>query len=425
MNMQALHIPGEGGAFGKYPKLIGILFIAVVVRIICFLYYRTNVGISTWEYEVVAMNLIQGKGFLFGAHRAIIAPVYPALCAGIYFIFGHHISLIIFLQIVLNAATCALIFFLAKKFFGSKCAYLAAMLIALHPGLIIYSSTTLHSLSFYSFLICSSFFLLATSLEDRDMRYKILLGLCTGFLVLERPTFLPFFILAWLWIFYYSVDKKNAKKAILISVISLILIVSPWVARNTVIFKRFVFIQTNQWFAFWLGNNPQSSGTALTPSGESVLGVSPEEFQQKAISLDEMGRMEFFKTAALTFVREHPKQFICRSIKKFYYFWWFSPQAGLLYPASYLIWYKMYYALILIISLIGLTWALFIKTTRPLAILMLLLFSSNSFLHSLYYVEGRHRWSIEPLLLICFSFGVLQILHYGLGQLPAMKRQTS
>lgn len=407
-------------------KLFGILFIAIVVRIACFLYYQAHSGIQVFEYEEVALNLLQGKGFFFEANNAIqrasIGPVYPVLCALIYFLFGHHTFLIILLQIALNAATCALVFFLTKRFFGSKCAYLAAILVALHPGLIIYSSTKLHSLSFYSFLICSSFFLLATCLKGCRAGHKIILGLCTGLCVLDRATFLPFFILAWLWVFYYSENKKEAKKIILVSVVSLFLIVSPYVIRNTVIFKRFVFIQTNSWLVFWLGNNPQSSGTATIPSGEGAIATSPEEFRKKLFSLDEIGQMDLFKAAALTFIRQHPYRFMGLTLKKFYYFWWFSPQAGARYPVAYLKWYKIYYSIILPVSVFGFICALRIKRTRPLVILMLLLFSSNSLLHSLYYLEGRHRWSMEPLLLMCFSFGLFRILHYGSLMLKSMFR---
>lgn len=377
--------------------------------------------------------MIQGKGFMLEiqvqehhntVQKAAIAPLYPAMCALIYFLFGHHHSLIIFLQIILNAATCATVFFLAKRFFDAKCAYLAALLVALHPGLIIYSSTKLHSLALYSFLICISFFLLVTCLKGCKTGHKIILGLCTGFCILERATFLPFFILAWLWLFCYCENKKEAKNTILISIVSLFLIVSPWVIRNTIILERVVFIETNQWWGFWLGNNPQSSGTATAPSGKPGVDASPEAFRQKLLTLDEVGQMDFFRITALNFVRQHPAQFINLTAKKFYYFWWFSPQAGLLYPSSYLKWYKIYYTLILSVSLIGIICALSIKRTRPIIILILLLFSSNSLLHSLYYLEGRHRWSIEPLLVICFSFGLFQMLHYALSVLRNFAKEN-
>ncbi len=398
----------------KDAKLFIILIMAAVVRVLCFLYYQAYLEIRTFEYETVAVNLIQGKGFTFdcleAVYRAGIAPVFPVLCAFIYLLFGHHQTLIVILQIALSTATCAIIFFIARRFFDSRCAYLAAVLMALHPALIIYSSTMLHTLSLYSFLICSSFLLLIVTLENRGMQNNILLGVCTGLCVLERATFLPFFVLGWFWLLYYSVDKKEAKKVIFVSIVSLFLIVAPWVIRNMIIFKQTVFIQTNQWIGLWIGNNPQSSGTAMMPSGKTWKDTIPDELRKKLLSLDEIGQMELFKAEALTFIRQHPGQFIENTLKKLYYFWWFSPQAGLLYPASYLILYKIYYTVILLCSFVGLTWALRIKKIRPLMILILFLFSSNSLVHSLYYLEGRHRCSIEPFLLICFSFGVFQIL---------------
>ncbi|HNX82003.1 MAG TPA: glycosyltransferase family 39 protein [Candidatus Omnitrophota bacterium] len=395
--------------------LIGILCIAIAVRLACFFYYQAHAGIETFEYETVAENLLYGNGFQMEIHHTIqkapIAPVFPALCAFIYMLFGHYHPLIIFLQILMNAAVCYMIFLLTKRFFGLQQAYLAALLTALHPGLIIYSATKLHSLSFYSFLICSAVYLFTDLLSATNTKKKIILGIITGVCVLERATFLPFFVLAWIWLYYNSPKKKEAAKTILISLISLIIIVSPWMIRNTLIFKRCVFIQTNQWWGFWAGNNPQSSGTLYMPSGINAIEASPREFQEKLMRLDEIGQMDLFKSASLAFVRQHPGQFMLLTVKKFFYFWWFSPQAGILYPALYLTWYKIYYSFILIFALIGLLQSVWKKESRSITILILLLFISNSLVHSLYYLEGRHRWSLEPLLLIFFAHGCITLLH--------------
>lgn len=399
---------------GKSGWLLGIIFTALVVRIACFFIYHAHSGIQTFEYESVAENLIQGKGFMFEAlhtvYRAGVAPLFPGLCALIYTLFGHHHALIILLQIALNTMTCVLVFFLAARFCDRPCAYFAATLVALHPGLIIYSSTVLHSLTFYSFFVCSSVLLLVVCSRDGRLRRSVLLGISTGLCVLERPTFLPFFVLAWFWLFFYAQNKKEAKRTILISVVSLLLILSPWTIRNAAVFHRFVFIQTNQWWGFWLGNNPQSTGTTTVSSGIAGVDASPREFQEKLFALDEIGQMELFKAESFDFIRTHPGQAALLDLKKFTYFWWFTPSAGLHYPATYKKLYTAYYSVILLGSLIGIILMLRSKLVRPLVILLLLLFFSNSLLHSLYYVDGRHRWSIEPLLLICFSFGVFQLL---------------
>ncbi|HNX82286.1 MAG TPA: glycosyltransferase family 39 protein [Candidatus Omnitrophota bacterium] len=395
-------------------KLLLILAAALIVRVAVFFYYQSHAGIQTFEYEAVATNLIEGKGFLLEINhtfqRAPIAPVFPVLCAFLYLIFGHHPWLIIALQIMFNIATCAVIFFLGKKLFDQKTAFLAAILTALHPGLIIYSSTKLHALSLYTFLICFSLYLIVIAQRNTRLRYKLLLGFITGICVLERATFLPFFILSWIWLYRNSLVKKETRKTILASLIALIVIISPWVIRNTLIFKRCVFIQTNQWWGLWAGNNPQSSGTLYMPSGITAIDASPKEFREKLFSLDELGQMDLFKTTALTFIREHPDQFTILTIKKFLYFWWFSPQAGILYPVSFLVWYTVYYSFILGLALIGLILAFIRKESRSVTILMLLLFLSNSFVHSFYYLEGRHRWSIEPLLLIYSAYAIIRLM---------------
>ncbi|MDP3791603.1 MAG: glycosyltransferase family 39 protein [Candidatus Omnitrophota bacterium] len=407
-------IYSKGKARGELLALFGIIFVAIIVRVGCFLYYQANSEIQIFEYELVAENMILGKGFMYETlntvQRAGVAPLYPALCALAYILFGHHHALTIILQIAFSAATCVVLFFLAKRFCDLKCAYLATTFAALHPASIVYSSTKLHPIAFYSFLICSSVLLLVICSDDCKIRYKVLLGLCTGFCVLERAMFLPFFILAWFWLYFFSRNREEAKKIILISIVSVVIIVSPWVVRNTIVFKRPVFIQSNQWWGFWLGNNPQSSGTATVALGMSGVEASPEAFRQKLLSLDEAGQTDLFRATAFDYIRQYPYRFIGRTAKKFYYFWWFSPQSGLRYPASYLKWYRMYYSIILPVSIIGIVLAMGISKYRPIAVLMLLLFSSYSLLHSFYFIDGRHRCSIEQLLLVCFSFGVFQIL---------------
>lgn len=398
----------------KYNKLYVILVLALTVRVACFLYYQAFSDIRTFEYEMVAVNLIKGNGFMFEflniPYRAGIAPVFPALCAFVYFIFGHHHFLIVFLQILFSVATCALVFIIAKRVFDSRCAYLAAVLAAFHPALIIYSSTMLHSFALYSFLIFVVFYLLLASFYRYSKQNNMLLGICTGLCVLERPTFLPFFISAWICLLYYSADRNAAKRVIISSMFFLLIIVMPWVVRNTIMFKQPVFIQTNQWIGLWIGNNPQSLGTAMSPSGKTWVDTMPDELRNKLAGLDEMGQMRLFKAEAIKFITDHPSQFIERTLKKLYYFWWFSPTAGFLYPSSYLVIYKIYYAVILFGAVFGFIWMFSSSKMHPFAILLSLLLCSYSLLHSIYYLEGRHRFSIEPFLLILFSYAVIRSL---------------
>jgi hypothetical protein len=101
--------------------------------------------------------------------------------------------------------------------------------------------------------------------------------------------------------------------------------------------------------------------------------------------------------------------------QRLFYFWWFSPQTGLLYPPTWRLLYQGYYLLFLILCGIGL-WSLSFQTSRlswrPLS-LILLASVAISLAQSLFYVEGRHRWPVEVLLIPLGCQGLWQIARFG------------
>ena len=90
-------------------------------------------------------------------------------------------------------------------------------------------------------------------------------------------------------------------------------------------------------------------------------------------------------------------------MRKLFYFWWFSPQTGVLYPRLWLYGYQGYYMLVLFLSGFGL-WGIARQSRRMCtqreALLIVVFLVGLSGLQSFYYVEGRHRWAIEPLVIV-------------------------
>ena len=115
-------------------------------------------------------------------------------------------------------------------------------------------------------------------------------------------------------------------------------------------------------------------------------------------------------------VKNNPDKFVSLFFKKIYYFWWFSPQFGILYPKHLLPFYKILYSGEFLFALIGI---LFIAVSRDKSlkhkgILLLMVFLSISVFQSLFYVEGRHRLALEPLLLIFTASGIILVLRRSL-----------
>jgi len=95
---------------------------------------------------------------------------------------------------------------------------------------------------------------------------------------------------------------------------------------------------------------------------------------------------------------------------KFLHFWWFAPQTGIRYQAIWFWIYGAYYVAVLACAALG------VAALRRLpresveqAILVAVFLLGLSTLQSLYYVEGRHRWAVEPMLLIISGGGIASV----------------
>lgn len=155
-----------------------------------------------------------------------------------------------------------------------------------------------------------------------------------------------------------------------------------------------------------------SSGTSLTKEGKAIVDIAGKEFTEKLYSLDEIAQHDLFIRTAKTYIAKHPGAFLTMFIKKFYYFWWFSPQAGLLYPSFWSSIYKVYYTIILIFAAVGIA-VNFKRRHKDIYLLMILTFLFSllvSLVHSFYYTEIRHRWQIEPFLLLWASYAITTLI---------------
>jgi len=392
-----------------FKDIIVIFFIAVIIRIIVAFWFGGFTNPEPWEYEEIAVNLFQGNGFVINFigtdYYAYSTPLYPLICGALYQAFFHNPGLVIMFQIIISGLLSVFIYLIGLKLFGRKAGLISSALSTLHPGLIIYSALKLHALSLDAFLITLTVYCFIMLFDNFNWRWALAAGISYGLTMLTRSTivFYPVVILAWILKCRQAEVKRIIKPALIIMIISFLL-VGAWSLRNYLIFNRFIPLTTVSAEVFWRGNNINATGTSFTDAGQA-LREADERFYEKFKSLDELRRYDLFKQEAMNFIRQEPMKFAFLTIKKIYYFWWFSPDYGKHYPLSYAVIYKIYYALILLLALSG---AIFSKNKRAILIVLALL--AISFTQSFFYVEGRHRLAIEPLLMIFSAIGILRIL---------------
>jgi len=372
---------------------------------------------ETLEYDGMARSLLAGHGLVFEhlnvPYHSFAPPLYPWLSAASYWLCGSLIGLMM-LQVVAGSALAVAGARIAGRFSAGAIAPLAAgLLIAFHPGLIVYNVNKAHPLTFDA-LFFTLAVLQAFRLRERTtVRRAIELGVIVGLGTLSRATLIIFLPLVAIWLVW--VLRKDSLKlvvrAIVVAGLCTTAIVIPWTIRTSLLHHRFVFMLTTDAEDFWRGNNPNATGGAyFSPEQLQLDKLDPAELADLKHQPDEIAQAEWFSVRSHAFIREHPREFIRLTAVKFLYFWWVAPQAGVLYPKSWFPAYIMYYILVLLLAMIG-AWSIWRvgNLQRQQLLLIAAFLLALSLLQSLYYVEGRHRWAVEPILIAISGVGVASI----------------
>jgi hypothetical protein len=377
---------------------------------------------QTWEMEQVATNLIEGKGFLYVAHglayRSYCEPMYPFLAAAVYLLTGHSFVVLVLVQLIIASATVWIAGRAATVAADdSTTGGVTALILAVHPGLIRYSSI-LHP------FVLDCFFFTAAGAALLRYRQKPTLGrgcaaaALVGLGALTRPTILVFLLVAF-WI-----DFRTRRIAVVMA--TALAFVAPWTIRNAVVYHQFMLTRSGSGYVFWLGNNPASTGSAADAAGRPLWQSAPAEFQRRINAADEPARDRLFLDDARRYIRAHPAAAVVRIGRRMAYFWWFSPQWGAAYAPRMRFVYRLWWGGLLMligVGLIGLTRAARARRRDLLLLASLALLVSAA--QSLYYVEGRHRLAVEPLIVPLAAAGIMVIVGRGPSPLTGHPRRIS
>ena len=400
-----------------FKKIIMLLVVfSILVKLVFLFGSGAYHNPQTFEYEEMAQNMLDGKGLYYSnlgiKYYGGIGPGFPLMCYGVYKLFGHNPLYIIFIQIVVTSLLIIPVALIARRIFDEKTAVLAGFLVGLHPALIVYAACKVHKMNIYSFLFILLAYLFLRLKEDPRLSRFIILGIVAGITMLVRVTGVVFIFFGLIWFYWVSRERAGYKiKAIALFLLIFFLTLIPWQIRNYAVFGKPVLLRTNQWGALWYGNIPGSKGCLYGEDGsvnvDNITATLPPEF----FKMDEIKQNDYLKALTIGYFREDPGAFITRIIKKVYYFWYFSPYQGSLYPKLWMRLYKIYYLFILTPAIFSIIYSfLFLKKgNKQEMALILALFLGLTMVHSLYFVEARHRWTIEPLLLIFTANGLLVI----------------
>jgi hypothetical protein len=314
-------------------------------------------------------------------------------------------------QAVVSALIGPVVFSIGQRAFGPPTAALAGVLATLHPGLLAYT-WKLHPLGIDVVLL--ALLVWWANRERWNTRSTLMTGLALGLNLMTRPTF---FMAGVVGLGYRWLSRPGAGAPALAVLATALVIAAPWVGRNWFDLGH-PLVSSTAFEDVWKGNNPMANGSSLLAPDEDIFEAAPLALRDRLAAADELQANDIFARESVTFILDRPGQFAALFAQKLAAFWWLPPRAGLLYPPAWLVAYKVYAAVIFVLAASG---GLAIlrsgsASQRDLLATLVIMSMTLAAIHALTYVEGRHRWGIEPLLLLLTARGVSAVV----GALPGL-----
>lgn len=283
-----------------------IFLVALVLRLIPVLAFQTmGIGLDDmFQYDMLARSIASGDGYRWYAEvdlptvlpyinldldsveydsRGVLTsfrpPLYPAFLAFIYFVFGvgaNRFFIARLTQTALAAAMAPLTYAVGRRLFDrEKVGILAAWVVTVYPMFVIYP-LSLATENLFFVLVLSSVLVLLKAKESlvadavffwRKRRWFVLAGILLGLTCLTRSVAQIFMVFAavWVWIFL-----KERRLAILMASVAL-LVISPWVVRNTLLYDRFTGVESALGYDLYLGYHPEGTGTFQYPQSLDLM----------------------------------------------------------------------------------------------------------------------------------------------------------
>ncbi len=291
--------------------LLAVFAIALLVRLLALAYVHPDprdgrYDDSVW-YDTTARHLAAGDGYVFDptvwvaadgsriypdenntSPTALWPPGYPLTLSALYAATGDSVLAAQLLNALLGAATCALVFLIARRLFDLTAAVFAGLSLAFLPAHVMFT-TVLLSETYFGFLLATLLTIAVyivfdpgtqsgdqattplRSLPPRALGVILGLGALTAFAGYVRGEFLLYGgVLAALVLASY---RTRALLPLAALAVGAAIVVVPWAVRNTIVMDELIIGTTGSGRVAYQGHNPETDG------GPSLIATGQLEAQ--------------------------------------------------------------------------------------------------------------------------------------------------
>ncbi len=416
------------------------------------------VALQAWEnpnpieHRDLAISILEGRGMQFTDWKyygpsSVQSPTYPLILAGLFAVFGTDTTTAytaaLLLNAVLGAATAVLVGVLALRLGAARSvALVAATMFAVWPTQV-YAVTHAQAIGLITLAVVALLILFDVAVRTgRRLPWAGFSAIgCVA--ALTEPVLLIPMALTGLLIFVWRAPLTIGRRAQFAAILFLaaMLILLPWTLRNRYVHGEWIPVKSTFWVNVWKANNDHSTGTdrqAMTDEQRQALAAIPlherdelardPQFDaprqyglltREQVSMlrgkPEATRERVFRTFAMTWIREHPRQYarLCGlRLVKTLWLEWDNPKA---FNAVYLVARTTMLALFII----GLPLMI---ARRWLVGYALFVFGMALLVYTLTITAARFILPLEPVMMCAAALAIVtlvQRLASLLGRSPA------
>jgi len=340
-----------------------------------------------------AVDILSGNGF-GDTHRT---PLYPFFIALVYAVFGAKPMAIVYVQALIGAMTCVLIYLAGKRIFNPLAGMISALLVVCYPYLIYYTGVVMAE-TLFAFLITLTVYMLLYAGDNEKLSLWAFSGISLGLTALCKPVILVFSLFICFWMWFALADKKRAMVSILVLGIATTAVILPWTSRNYLKYNAFILISTGGQ-DFWLSNNDVAMSLETSPdldmSAPDKWVWFPKERHAEISKMPKLEADRVFWKEGKEWIRDNPDKFAWLLPKRLLHFWRLWPKMAssrdkMLAKMTSGIYFPLAFAGVI------LSFRRYWKKT----LLLILLFVSFTAAYLPFYCMVRYRVPLDPIVLI-------------------------
>ncbi len=252
---------------------LGVFLLALGVRLVCLWQSLDNPSfdapiVDAGEYDAMARRLAAG---LEAGPRLFWQPFfYPVYLAAVYALSAGSILAAKLSQAVLGALTCCLTLALGSRLVDRRTGLAAAVMTALYGPLVLFEGELLATgwAAFWSVALVLAF--VAAPGRARPV-FCFALGLLGALAVLTRPTFLPFYAAAWVWLLVAERRRAGSWSrpalGLFAALLGFAVLAVPVAELSRRATGSFSFLAASGGLNLYIGNNPSSCETLTARPG--------------------------------------------------------------------------------------------------------------------------------------------------------------